>query len=260
MQWLATVDESYSNTSDYLVLGGYVGSYSGWDAFTIEWLCLLAQYEVEGFHATDVRGGRGWFADMRIDERIRFIEEAEVVANRHLLFRYFVGINIKDYKSIYADGLKGVHVESAYGMCFRATLPTLDEIVRHLTGHAPAPLDIMVESGHKNSRDLTRIFGEFKALVRPPMASPLGTLSFGGKTDVRLHAADAMAYAGFRDLEMYGAEWSNTALPYLEPPSPDDTCPVLRAMVTAETLRDYRERVLQARADRKAFGRRKGTA
>jgi hypothetical protein len=86
-------------------------------------------------------------------------------------------------------------LDTKYGFCFRGCLT-------HLLQHIKSPdntLNIVMESGHRNSGDARRIFDQVKARgLKPGFENLLGTLAFTEKKDCRLLGiADFLAYTTF---------------------------------------------------------------
>jgi hypothetical protein len=100
-------------------------------------------------------------------------------------------LNNREYLSSYVrDGSIGKErLDTKYALCLRACL-NFHPVV-HEQAYATGCVDLVLESGHRNAGDATRVFNEMKA----PWAKSLGTISYGSKQDFpALQAADLIAY------------------------------------------------------------------
>jgi len=262
----AYLDESGTHDGSQLTLmAGYVGYSGQWRKFDKKWAHTLARFNISCFHAKDfvkaTREFRGWSNE----RKLALLTKAEQLCRNHTLFGFAASFKNSDYDKFYVTGERPTKVplDSRYGLCFRLCLCFLPEMMRQMFGDREPTMNLVLESGHKNSGDAVRIFDLFKKQADPRLVKLIGTLTFADKKKcLGVQGADSLAYSAYRveqksDLQVVNLfeyaqdDWSK-ALEYAKGQQP-----VYRLIGTPNVLRGMKENVLEQIAARKHFGQRK---
>jgi hypothetical protein len=257
----AYIDESGTHGSPLMVMGGYVGRSAQWEQFDQNWSCLLQQYGVSHLHSHHLLHRNGEFKGWSVVKAIKFAEAAEDICQRHTMFGFAVVMKIDDFRANYAEGTKPrkSQLDTKYGVCFRACLSYLPTAIRREIKLDEFDLNIVLEAGHPNTGDATRLFGLFKRQADPKIARLVKTLTVADKKEFAgLQAADIVAYEAFRKeqgvvevLEFPPGEGSlEEAREFARTKSP-----VFRLPVTPAILRDLKNNILSQREAPRQFGR-----
>ncbi|MHC2255943.1 hypothetical protein ACVILK_005635 [Bradyrhizobium embrapense] len=193
----AYFDESGTHdTSPTLILGGAVAKNIRWSRTKRELRSLFKIYGLDRFHAVDVRHRRGSFKGWSQTKLQAFFADFLKLIFKRSAYCVTVACEPDAYAEIYrsADTHRSVRKDTHYGLCFRVSLGA----IIHFISDRPWtwPLDVVLESGHRNSGDAERIFQELK--VHAPYGM-LGQMVLKRKADCDLLAiADALTHAVFR--------------------------------------------------------------
>ncbi len=225
MALTAYFDESGTHgDSPGVVVAGFISIADGWKSYETEFTPELTGRGLEVFHAKSLRS-----------ERYKSLHEVHSkIIRRNVLWGTSVTLKSSDYKTYYkVPGLpRQTRLDSQYGFCFRMCLMA----ALHFSSLLPRdwPLTVVVELGHRNAPDATRIFTEVKdSLMQTPHDRMLlGPLVFDTKeTCIPLAAADALANWVFR------IDSGAVGRPAY---SPDDVPSLRKIECTRETLEDFR--------------------
>jgi hypothetical protein len=176
--------------------------------------------------------------------------EAADIALRHTLFGFTIMLRKREYDEFYIAGHRPreVPLDSQYGICFRACLSTVPQMIKDaLPDKGNIDIYFVLESGHKNYGDAERIFHIVKKRGPPEIAKMLHTVSAGDKRDYPgLQAADVNAHTGFNSEGLadpgYGKEVVYTVK---EAKKVGKTkSPVFRMHVKPETLTKFKSFIL----------------
>jgi len=265
----AYLDESGTHDgSELTLMAGYVGYSGQWRKFDKKWARNLARLRLTHFHAKDFVKGTGEFKGWSDKRKLSLLTKAEQLCRNHTLYGFAASFKNSDYDEFYVarERPKKVPLDSRYGLCFRLCLCFLPEMTRQMFGGHQPTMNIVLESGHKNSGDAARIFDLFKRQADPELVKLVGTLTFADKRKcMGVQGADSLAYSAYRveqksDLQVLNLfefaqdDWSK-ALEYVKGQQP-----VFRLIGTPNILRGMRENVLDQIAARKHFGERKSIA
>jgi hypothetical protein len=120
-------------------------------------------------------------------------------------------VRVDDYKKYYIgqERLKGVSIDSPYGLSFRHCLGLVAELAIEKFKHKSLDVHFVLESGHPNFGNAEKIFHEVKATTQTTpdlqrIRSVVRTISRGDKKECPgLQIADANAYVAFQNETRY---------------------------------------------------------
>ena len=199
MIFTAYMDESGTHgTSPVTIMAGAYGSAAQWGDVEARIQELEQKRQFSMFHSTDLKSGHGSFKGWSSEQRLELVEEfIAILADRRIEAGFVMQIVNADYEKYYrvGDGPAPAVLDTNYGFCFRGCLTHLLQLVQS----SDNTLNIVMESGHRNSGDARRIFDQVKARgLKPGFENLLGTLAFTEKKDCRLLGiADFLAYTTF---------------------------------------------------------------
>jgi hypothetical protein len=212
----AYIDESGTH-SETLVMTGYLGDLSQWYGFERRLAALFKSKGIGVFHAKEFRDSDGPFAGWPVNKKTRFLDDFGVIANEQLEFGCNTVLKLSDYRKFYASGprLKKVQLDTAYGVCFRATLDYLASTVATRVStswpantNLPRSLHVVIEQGAKNLGDCIRIFHEYKRDLLPEYRGIVGTITPETKEScLPLAVSDLVVHGAWRQEEGYRATW-----------------------------------------------------
>ncbi len=116
-------------------------------------------------HATDLKRKKGEFKGWSTEQCMALITDLTEACERHLSGGCVMSFPHVQYREEYRDKPfpKGMKPDSQYGLCFRNCLARLSLAVR--IQDSQGILNIVLESGHRNSGDAKRVFDEFKTVL-----------------------------------------------------------------------------------------------
>jgi hypothetical protein len=199
--YTAYFDESGTHgAADLSVMAGFIGDARQWRKFEKRIGKLFSRYRVDVFHAIDVRRSDDDFEGWTVDRKMEFLDEFQHIINETLLGGVIAVIRRDDYD--YYCGLNWpskTRRDSKYGLLFRGCFAHIIDVVGHLP-HAYEPrLRVVLEDGHKNAADVTRIYDWAQDRLGPRRA--LSGLAFDNKrTCLPLAAADLLAYSAWGEM------------------------------------------------------------
>jgi hypothetical protein len=175
MVMTAYFDESgtHGDESPVVTIAGFIASADQWSSYKGDLSQLLAEYEVKVFHARKFRTGKGDFKGWPMPRRAQFNSRFLKLADDHLAFGLAMILRPDDYAKIYRLGEfpRRARPDTQYGLCFRTALWKSAVLMKdHPTNW---PLNVVLETGHKNAGDAIRVFGEFQDSLHPEYASAL---------------------------------------------------------------------------------------
>jgi hypothetical protein len=132
-------------------------------------------------------------------KRAKFNSRFLKLADDHMSYGLSMILQSDDYLKIYRsrEFPRRARPDTQYGLCFRTALWKSTVLLKDRP--ADWPLNVVLETGHKNAGDAIRVFAEFRDSLHQEYASSLGGLDFASKKDcLPLAIADSLAYAIFR--------------------------------------------------------------
>jgi hypothetical protein len=199
----------------------------------------MAQYGIKQMHAKDFRQRRGEFAGMPLEQHSQFNSSFLQLIDNNLSGGFVTVLSSSHYKEIYRPRFfkKKTRPDSEYGLCFRATLwKALIFAVNK--GESLVPI---LELGHRNIRDVARIYNEIKNDLTEDDSRFLGPIAFETKKRcVPLAAADLLVYTVFRKSAGYSSHPYKDAFPVgpADPPFYVSKIPITRFEIDSNIL-DY---------------------
>jgi hypothetical protein len=247
MVMTAYFDESgtHGEESPAVTIAGFIASADQWIAYERDLSQLLADYEVKVFHAKKFRTKKGEFKGWPTPKRAQFNSRFLKLADDHLACGLAMILRPDDYRNIYQLGEfpRRARPDTQYGLCFRTALWKSAVFMKDRP--ADWPLNIILESGHKNVGDAIRVFGEFQNGLRAEYASSLGTFCLASKENcLPLAIADSLAYAIFRLTAGYSkhpTEPNAAVVGPADPPYYVSKIPLSRTLIDENTLAALRD-------------------
>jgi hypothetical protein len=181
------------------VMAGFVGNARQWLKFEKRAGRLFGRYRVDIFHTIDVRRGDADFQGWTVDRKLKFLDELQHIANDTLLGGVTSVIRNEDYEyySNLSRPTKARH-DSKYGIMFRGCMAHVVDVIGEIPiAHEPR-LNIVLEDGHRNAADVSRIYKSVQDRLGPSASRLLSGLTFAAKgACLPLAAADLLAYSAF---------------------------------------------------------------
>jgi hypothetical protein len=259
MFYTVYLDESGTHAgSPVTIMGGFIGAAEQWSKFESELKNLQAAYGFSVFHGKEFRQKSGEFKGWSDEKCLSLVADLTRLVSDHLTAGAFMPLPNARYKNEYYDVLKKrkVATDTAYGLCFRACVVHFLEVVGELdpsTG-AVSTLNVVIESGHRNTGDAERIFAEMKESIRVNMGiEPLGSLTIAGKENALLMVADFLVYSMYlRDTVNQGS--AIVANPGDFPP-PEAKGPLTELRLEPDALASLPDHFHRLKVERKAARR-----
>lgn len=248
----AYLDESgtHGDESPSMIMAGYIADSAQWTAFEKEFREHLAAYGVDVYHAKKLRGSKGPFKGWAIEKKGKFHQEMVGIIDRNLVMGFAATLSPKDYYAFYKDEANPPQIreDTQYSVCFRACLLFATKYA--LSNRHKGELNLVLESGAKNSGDAVRLFHEFKADLKPQYHGLLGAISLDSKEACPMLApADMLAHIAFRveagpTPEAYAEEATyhldDGRIERLPARDADGHIPLVKMPITEQTLKDLK--------------------
>lgn len=198
MKLTAYFDESGTHGGTIALMAGFSADKRQWKKFEKRTAKLFLRFGVKVFHGVDWLRGEKDFRNWPIDRKIEFLDELQHIANETLRFGVVSVLTYEDYKW-YCDlpWPKRVRKDSMYTLLFRGCVAaTMDAAEKQTEGEYE--LNLVLEHGARNANDAQRIYDEIRRRIGNPTA--LNSLLFEkkGRANLRLMAADMLAYSAYR--------------------------------------------------------------
>jgi hypothetical protein len=195
--YTAYFDESDTHgAAPTLILAAFLGSARDWDLFGRRIRALQRRDGFTVFHATDFRARRNEFEGWSDRKCSRLVHDLAVAIRDELTEGVTVALPRSLYEKEYRNGYvpKRMSLDSQFGVCFRACVHRLIQILRSVKKRHR--LNVVIEDGHKNVKDAIKIFTEIKAILVEDGIDILGTATVERKRECwPLMIADFQAHA-----------------------------------------------------------------
>jgi hypothetical protein len=145
-----------------IIMAGFLGSVPQWEMFGRRLRGLQRRDGFSIFHANEFKAKTGEFAGWGDTKCMKLVNDLTELVRDHLTEGLTVHLERERYLNEYrAPPIpKKMTLDSQYGVCFRACMRQLLEIIwRDDKRHR---LDIVIEDGHQNVGDCMRIFEDLK--------------------------------------------------------------------------------------------------
>lgn len=179
-----------------LVLAAFLASARQWELFGRKIKAMQRRDGFTVFHAKEFRGGTGEFKGWSLQKCVRLINDLATAVRDGLTEGVTITLPRPLYEAEYRGGYvpKGMRLDSQYGVCFRACMYRLIQIVT--ADRKRHKLHVVIEDGHKNVGDAVRIFGELRSEFADLGFDILGTITVAQKAACwPLMIADFQAHA-----------------------------------------------------------------
>jgi hypothetical protein len=166
-----------------LVMAAFLGSARQWELFGRKISALQRRDGFRVFHAKDFRAGAGEFRGWSQPKRDRLLNDLAVAIRDGLTEGVTITLPRALYEREYRSPPipKAMRLDSQYGVCFRLCLYMLIQRLNRDQEHYK--LHVVIEAGHKNVRDVERIFNEVKSAHEENGSKILGTITIAKKSE-----------------------------------------------------------------------------
>lgn len=197
----AYIDEAATHGSNpRMTLGAVLGNAYDWRKFERRLTALQTKYGFTVFHAKKFQHSKEEFKGWPRQKRNSLVSDLTNLIRTVMTEGITITLPRDEYLTIYRQRCpKGMHIDSQYGLAFRALLSHLIEIILDRGGKQHT-LHIVLEVGHANVRDAVRIFEEAKKSAKRAGVDILGTITIAGKKDPNarpLMVADFLAHTHY---------------------------------------------------------------
>jgi hypothetical protein len=178
-------------------MAAFLGHARQWELFGRRLRVLQRRDKFVVFHATEFKGKSGEFARWSDTKCMNLVHDLTAIVRDHLTEGVVFHLEHHRYMNEYRREPipKRMSLDSQYGVCFRACIAHLIAIVmqdgkQHL-------LNVVIEGGHRNVKDVERIFHEMKTMARKRFdRDVLGTFRIVEKKQCPpLMVSDFLAYS-----------------------------------------------------------------
>jgi hypothetical protein len=145
-----------------IIMAGFLGSAPQWEMFGRRLRGLQRRDGFSIFHANEFKAKTGEFAGWDDAKCMKLVNDLTELVRDNLTEGLTVHLERDRYLNEYRASPipKKMTLDSQYGVCFRACMRQLLEIIwRNGKRHR---LDIVIEDGHQNVKDCVRIFDDLK--------------------------------------------------------------------------------------------------
>jgi hypothetical protein len=194
-----------------VIMAGFLGTARQWVVFERRLRALQKRDGFSIFHAKEFKHKAGEFAGWDDTKCMRLVHDITALVRDNLTEGVAVHLERERYLTEYRASPvpKGMHLDSQYGVCFRACMARLFDII-FLDGKRHR-LHVVIEQGHSNARDTTRIFDDLKHRLKSRLGIELLGDIVIAKKDERapLMVADFLAssYSMMRASQREGADY-----------------------------------------------------
>jgi Protein of unknown function (DUF3800) len=239
----AYFDESDTHgPSPTLVMAAFLGSARQWELFGRKIRAFQRRDGFTVFHAKEFRALTGEFRGWGPRKCVRLLDDLAVAIRDGLTEGVTIALPRSLYETEYRGGQvpKGMRLDSQYGVCFRACMYRLVQIVtadkkRHR-------LHVVIEYGHPNVRNTVDIFHELKDEFSNLGFDILGDITIAKKSECwPLMIADFQAHSAHMSETRLKAEhpgyFEMAREKYGDAPPPRNQAALTRIEHTAASLR-----------------------
>jgi hypothetical protein len=197
----AALDESDTHGKlPNTVMAALLGTANRWELLQYKIDELKSEYGFTIFHAKDFRARRGEFKGWSDSKCSRLVNDLAVGIRDNLTESVVIALPRDLYETEYRGGgyvPQKMRLDSQYGVCFRACMERLINIVASDLSEAHK-LYVVIERGHKNVNDADRIFYEIQEELLLRGINIMGAITIGKKeTCPPLMVADFQAHTWY---------------------------------------------------------------
>lgn len=196
MIFTAYFDESDTHgQAPTIIMAAFLAHAYQWKRFAKKLKRLQAGYGFTVFHAKEFKAKTGEFVGWPDEKCLRLINDLTELVRDNLTEGIVMSLDHSRYTDEYRSPPipKGMNLDSQYGVCFRACLGNIMNIVGHKGKRTV--LDVVIENGHANVGDTVRIFNETKQRMKRLGSEMLGEIKVAKKGEAfPLMVADFLAH------------------------------------------------------------------
>jgi hypothetical protein len=167
MLYTAYFDEADTHgPSPTIIMAGFLGTAREWQLFDRRLRALQRRDGFTTFHVKEFKRKSGEFALWSDTKCMKLVNDLTELVRDELTEGLTVHLEHERYLSEYRAPPvpKGMRLDSQYGICFRACMRQVLEIV--MADGKPHRLDVVIEHGHRNARDTIEIFNDVKRRLK----------------------------------------------------------------------------------------------
>jgi hypothetical protein len=167
MLYTAYFDEADTHgPSPTIIMAGFLGTAREWQLFDRRLRALQRRDGFTTFHVKQFKRKSGEFAGWSYTKCMKLVNDLTKLVRDELTEGLTVHLEHERYLTEYRAPPvpKGMRLDSQYGICFRACMRQVLEIV--MADGKPHRLDVVIEHGHRNARDTIEIFNDVKRRLK----------------------------------------------------------------------------------------------
>jgi hypothetical protein len=185
-------DDAFTHDkSEAVAFGGWYSSFDRWIELENAWTRALKEEHVERFRATDLDAGENDFKGWTKERANAFMARLTIIAASFTEYGIGCGIVRADYERLLPDWFQ-TDFKDPLNFCVYGTMTML--VRQYQLGNltvASKPLRTMIERKPGYEGFMADIYYRYRDHVAPDL---IGDLSWGGKDEVPLQAADLIAH------------------------------------------------------------------
>jgi hypothetical protein len=243
----------------HMAMGALLGHAREWELFGRRLKIIQKTEDFKIFHATKFKASKGKFEGWSREKSMRVVNNLTEIIRKNLTEGVLINLPYQRFQDEYRGGVKpkGIALDSQYGVCFRALMTHLVEILRE-TGNKHR-LHVVVERGHPSALNTERVFQEIKQILKIRGIDLLGDWTLASKeerselmmADYLVHSYAIMIRPGGSGLTVYAdsapePKKSDAGLTFLE--------------FQPDSLRDLKLQMRQHRLERQKYNRQQKVA
>jgi hypothetical protein len=186
------MDDAYSHDqSEAVAFGGWYSTFDRWIELESAWKRALKEEGISAFHGTDIDNRFGEFEGWSKDRCNQFMARLTTIAAEFTEYAVGCGIVRADYERLMPDWFQ-TDLKHPLNYCVYGTMALL--VRQEQLGNFKAttkPMRTMIERKPGFEGFIADIYYRYRDRIAPDL---LGDLSWGGKSEVPLQAADLIAH------------------------------------------------------------------
>jgi len=176
-------------------MGAFLGTARQWQLFNRKLKHLQEGFGFKIFHAKDFKAQTKEFKGWSDTKCLGLVNRLTTLVSQNLTDGVTIHLEHDRYINEYrAPPIpKKMHLDSQYGVCFRACMQHLINVIVANNGHHK--MHVVIEGGHANVYDAERIFNDIRTILKRRDIDLLGTFTVAKKEEAPpLMAADFLAH------------------------------------------------------------------
>jgi hypothetical protein len=196
-------------------VAGYLGTADKWKSFDLEWNAMLAEFEIEYYHAVDLHHGKQQFENWPREKRDNLRNWAKSITGRHAICGFSSVLKRADYDKVFKAAPEGPSkkIHNEFSLCFLGCLEAVCRTLSNFVTDKENSITFVLESGDPGKGYIVNFFDRYKYDLLPHLSGLLHTISFANKKTCQgVQAADYLAHWVHKE-EKLEAPWSESYFP-----------------------------------------------